>query len=467
MLAFNLGLAAFQSGDYVAARAHFAESLRADPHHVGALNLIGASLMALKQYAEAEPYIRAAIATNPSSAAAYHNHGMALIALDRPQEAEAQFSRALALDPNNAETMYQRALAFHALHRPDAALQDLDRVLSINPSHSQALFTRGQALARLHRDVEAFASYGRALELDPAFKQAAIFKGYAAMMLGDYRAAWPLLESRTPRYTDGFKKPQWRGDFDISGLTVLAHFEQGLGDTIQFARYLPQLARRCRRLVFEVQSALAPLFVGSGLEVITEADPLPEFDAHCPLMSLPLAFGTTLETVPHTVPYIAPSPAAVADLARQLGPKSKPRVGLAWSGDPKNSHDLFRSMAFSELLLLLDLNVEFISLQTPVRESDRALLASSGIRQLSLPFLETAAVMKSIDLMVTVDTSLAHLAGAIGVPVWIMLAFDADPRWLREREDSPWYPTARLFRQSRSGDWAGVVERIRSVLPCV
>jgi hypothetical protein len=267
-----------------------------------------------------------------------------------------------------------------------------------------------------------------------------------------------------------FAAPLWLGKESLEGKTILLHAEQGFGDTIQFARFAPLLAARGARVILEVQPPLARLLsqMQGAAAVLARDAPSPRYDFHCPLLSLPLACATTPETVPAEIPYIAPAEADVASWRACL-PRRRPLVGLVWSGERLHDNDLNRSMLLATLAPLLDLpDIGFVSLQHEVREADAAFLRSrSDVMQIGAKFTDfadTAAALYALDAVISVDTAVAHLAGAMGVPVFLLLPFAADFRWLRERADSPWYPSLRLFRQPQFGDWDSVVKLLRQEL---
>ena len=249
---------------------------------------------------------------------------------------------------------------------------------------------------------------------------------------------------------------------------MLLHNEQGLGDALQFCRYVPLLRDRGAEIILEIESPLQELLsrLPGISRCIAKGDPLPAFDFHCPLTSLPLAFSTTLDTVPAEVPYL-PQPSEGA--GPQLGPSERPRIGLVWSGNPNHTNDRNRSLPFRELLPLFDgVAAEFVSLQKNLHPEDEELMRQrSDVLDLGpalRDFCATAAVVEQLDLIISVDTSVAHLAGGLGRPLWILLPYIPDWRWLLDRDDSPWYPSARLFRQTATRDWAEVVERVRAAL---
>jgi hypothetical protein len=267
-----------------------------------------------------------------------------------------------------------------------------------------------------------------------------------------------------------FKEPQWRGE-SLAGKTILLHAEQGFGDSIQFIRYLPMVVAAGATVVLEIPDDLRPLIgrVEGVAAIVRRGDPLPPFDLHCPLMSLPLAFGTRLDSIPAHVPYLHAPPLSLEKWRARLLPADVPRIGLVWSGKPTHKNDHNRSIPITRLApVLRKPGFQFVSLQKDYRAADRAELktypALIRLDDALSDFADTAAVVAALDLVIAVDTAVAHLAGAMGKPVWILLPAIGDWRWLRQREDSPWYPTARLVRQPRIGDWASVIARVASDL---
>jgi hypothetical protein len=312
-------------------------------------------------------------------------------------------------------------------------------------------------------------AHERAIALDPGHAKARNHRALGLLAQGAFAAGWAAHESRwgrpgsqAPRATS---RPGWRGAGALEGRRLLLTGEQGMGDQIQFLRYAPLAAARGATVLLEVSRPLLALCADlAGVSRATGDDaPLGdgEFDLHCPLMSLPLAFGTTLETIPAAIPYLAAPADALARWSARLGSASRPRIGVAWSGNPAHGNDRNRSLALARLAALFDARAEWISLQREVRAADRDALA--GLRHFGAEigdFGDAAALCAGCDLVIAADTAMAHLAGALGRPVWILLPFAADWRWLTDRADSPWYPTARLYRQERPGDWDAVLARV-------
>ncbi len=453
-----------------AERLH-AEILRAEPEHLESLRLLGVLRHQQGRHEEAIALIERALAGEPSSAPALSNLGSALHSLGRHAEALAAYDRAIAIGPASAEILNNRGNALQALGRHADALAAYDRALALRPGYARALNHRGAALTALNRVAEAAASFAAATAIEPGYAEAHLNHAFARLALGDCENGWRLLEWRWE--VPGFalpgwdvSRPRWSGREDLRGKTLFLHREQGFGDTLQFVRYAPLAARRGARVILGVQPALKALAAGlDGVEqAIAEGEPLPAFDLHCPLMSLPYAFGTTLDTIPAQVPYLAPPPERLAAWRARLGGRRMPRAGIAWAGNPDQANDRNRSIPLAQLLTHLRRpGIEWISLQKEIREPDAAAFAGCGFVDLRAglgDFADTAAVIALLDLVVAADSAVAHLAGALGKPVWVLLPFAAGWRWMLDRDDSPWYPSARLFRQPAPGDWDAPLERV-------
>ncbi len=445
------------------------------PDYAEALSNRGVTLKELKRFEEALASYDRALTVRPDYAEALSNRGATLHELTRFEEALASYDRALTLRPNYAEALSNRGIALKELKRFEEALASYDRALTLRPDYAEALSNRGWTLHELKRFEEALASYDRALALRPDYADAHYNEALCRLLMGDFNRGWEKSEWRWETRAAGnqkrnFAQPQWLGSDEIIGKTILLHAEQGLGDTIQFCRYVPLVAERAARVILEVQKPLHELMstLPGTAQIVSRGDPLPDFDIHCPLLSLPLAFGTRLETVPSQTPYLRASSHAVMNWNARLGPKSRPRIGLAWSGRLMHKNDRNRSIGLSALLPLLDFDATYVSLQQDVRASDMAVLHErSGLLHFGdelKTFSDTAALMSNLDLIISVDTSVAHLAGALAKPVWILLPFIPDWRWLLDRDDSPWYPTARLFRQDDTREWDNVIARVHAAL---
>jgi tetratricopeptide (TPR) repeat protein len=408
--------------------------------------------------------------------------GAALWNLGRPEAALAHYDRAIAIEPGLAQAWAGRGATLRLLDRHAEALECLSRAMALDPGEAAHPFNRGVVLTDLGRLDEACADLDAALQLAPDFRPAKLSAAHAHLARGDFERGWALYEARWQGSDDyGLgETPIWDGRTPLDGKTILLHAEQGLGDTLQFCRYAKRVKALGARVVLEVQAPLVRLMRGlEGVdEVIEHTVSPPPVDRQVLLMSLPRAFGTTLETIPGETPYLAADPADVARWAARLGPKTRPRVGLVWSGGFRDEAELRwvnarRNVALERLAPLKGADVDFISLQKgePGAGELKALKARGwdGPEILEVmdevtDFADTAALVQALDLVIAVDTSTAHLAGALGRPVWILNRYDSCWRWLADRDDSPWYPSARLFRQDGMSDWDAVVARVRAAL---
>jgi tetratricopeptide (TPR) repeat protein len=363
----------------------------------------------------------------------------------------------------------------HKLRRLEQALASYNDALALRPDDAEALVNRGVTLHDLKRFDEALASYDRALALRPDHADAHFFKGLSSLVTGDFERGWTEYEWRrkapAARITSReFPQPFWLGEDDLAGKTILLHSEQGFGDTIQFCRYAPLVAARGAQVVVEVEAPLQELLTGLAgtARIMAKGSRLPDFDFQCPLPSLPLAFKTRLETIPSGPSYLHAPKRALLNWDIRLGAKRRPMIGLAWAGNPKHVRDRERSIGLRHLLALLDVDATFVSLQKDVRAANADMLEKNSsivhFGHALQDFSDTAALISHLDLVISVDTSIAHLAGALGKPVWVLLTHVPDWRWLLDRDDSPWYPAARLFRQSETNEWDGVIAGVRDAL---
>jgi tetratricopeptide (TPR) repeat protein len=476
------------------------------------------ALNAQQRYTEGLASADRALALQPNFPDALNNRGNALAGLNRSLDALAAFDRAIASMPEAAPFWNNRACLLRDMGRAGDALADLDHALALRPDYAAAWSNRGNVLADMNRPQEAEHSYRRALELAPAFVDAWSNLGLAQsdldqhaqalssyeralaldpgsvetrwnqslclLRMGQFEAGWRQYESRWERARikaarRGFAQPLWLGDFPIDGKTILLHAEQGLGDTLQFCRYAALVSKLGAKVVLEVPSSLMRLMTTlDGVGQLVEAgQPLPPFDCHCPLLSLPLAFRTDEASIPASTPYLFADTEAVRAWGERIDAQADRRlkVGLVWAGENR-SHvaelrriDERRSIALERFAPVVEVpGVCFFSLQKGAAASQLAGSALSGCvvdyTEDLHDFADTAALVANLDLVISVDTSTAHLAGALGKPVWILNRFDTCWRWLLERSDTPWYPHARLFRQPALGDWDSVMRATHEAL---
>ncbi len=466
-----LGDVSFQRGRLDDALRFLAAAVARNARSAAALSDLAFAQHTLARYEEALASHTAALALEPENPDLINRYAITLIHLGRAEPALAALDRALARAPEYVAALGNRGNALLRLNRPADAIVAYDAALRIAGEDAQLLTNRAHALRRLDRVEEALAELVRATAIRPDFAEARFELALAQLTLGDFAAGWRTYEWRWAAgsfapHRRSFTSPLWTGDQALAGKTVLLHAEQGFGDTIQFVRYVPLVARLGARVVLEVEPALVSLLAGlaGAATVIARGEKLPRFDLHCPLMSLPRAFATRPEDIPAAVPYLAAS-AARADHWAQRLPALRPRVGIAWAGDATHANDLNRSLPLALLAPLLRQDgAAFVSLQRELRAGDAAILDTlANVARLGeglVDFADTAALIAQLDLVVAVDTSVAHLAGALGKPLILLLPYAADFRWMRGREDSPWYPTARLMRQAAFNDWSAVMARL-------
>jgi hypothetical protein len=416
------------------------------------------------------------LTSTPRHPQARLDRGLAFAALERHPEAVAEFEAALTMSPANPAAHYNLGISLFSLGRYAEAVAAYDRALSRLPDHVKAWNNRGLALQALNRHDEALASYSKALELRKDYADAHLNQALALLTTGEFgrgfeKYEWRWRRTGMPAHGRGYGRPLWLGEYPLQGRTILLHAEQGLGDTIMFARYVPLLARAGAKVVLEVQPQLKALLgrIEGAAAVVARGEPLPAFDVHCPLGSLPLALKTEPATIPAAGLYVQAEEARIAKWSPRLELLGRRRVAIAWSGNTQHMNDRNRSIPLSALASLWSAAAAgFVGIQRDLREGDAELLAREPrVTQIGSQlddFADTAAVVALVDLVVTVDTSVAHLAGAMGRPVWILVPFSPDWRWTLSGESSRWYPTARLFRQPSLGDWDSAIERLRGEL---
>lgn len=437
----------------------------------------GTVLKELERWPEALASYDRALALNGRLAAAHSARADSLQRLGRLSEALDAFDTAIALQPDEAAHHDGRGVVLHKMSRFADALAGFDHAVKSNSNFAQAYFNRGAVLEKLGDFVAASKNFQLAISKRPEFADAHLNLALISLKVGDYATGWTHYEWRW-RSTSGpivlnereFRQPLWLGGEDIAGKTILLYGEQGLGDSLQFCRYCEAVAGQGARVVLEVPKPLASLCstLKDLTQVIPYGEPLPDFDVRCPLMSLPLAMKTRLNSIPSASGYLKSDPRKVTAWQERLGAKTKLRVGLTWSGSQAARTHSERCFPLDKLLPHLPGDLQYFCLQTEVVATDReTLLQSAKIHRFDgelRDFSDTAALCECLDLVISMDTSVVHLNAALGKTTWVLLPFDSDWRWLTGREDSPWYSAVRLFRQHSRGDWKGVFERVATAL---
>ena len=474
----NLSVAQLKLKKYSEARATAQKAISVESNNSEAYLNLGLLEKELKSFDAAVNFFNKAIILKPSYHEAYSNKGNALNELKRFDEAIAHFDKALSLRPDYHEAWSNKGVTLHELKRFDEAIAHYDKALSLRPDYHEAWSNKGVTLHELKRFDEAIAHYDKALSLRPDYHEASWNTSLSLLLQGDFENGLPLYESRwdSDKVSEivgkrFFREPTWLGKESLQGKTILLYGEQGLGDFIQFCRYVKLVSDLGAKVILEVPEMLASLMGGlEGLsQLVIKGKNLPFFDCQCPLVSLPLALNTRISSIPASIPYIPVHPNKVSEWGRKLGGKRKKRIGLVWSSMSNFKADSKRSLRLADFIKALPLEgFEYICLQKELKDCDREFFANyKSIRFFGDDlgdFSDTAALIKNVDLVISSCTSIPHLSGALGKETWILLSHVPDWRWLLNREDSPWYPSMKLYRQPSIGDWGSVLDKVKKDL---
>ncbi len=470
----NLGLILAKQNKLDEAMASYQQALRLKPNYPEAHSNLGNVLQEQGRLDEAVASCQQALRLKPDSAEAHHNLGIVLAKQDKLDEAVARFQQTLRLKPDYPDAHHNLGIVLEKQDNLDEAMASYQQALRLKPDYPEAHNNLGIVLGKQGRLDEAVASYQQAVRLKPDYPEAHWNRSLAWLQMGRFEQGWPGYEWRWKCKEFGslppFHPPLWDGS-PLDGRTILVHAEQGLGDTLQFIRYAPLVHQRGGCVILVCPPPLIRLLSRSpGIErLVAQGEALPEYDVHVPLLSLPGLLRTTLESVPADVPYLDAEPQLVEAWRHRLGSYPGFKVGIVWQGNPKFRLDRLRSIPLGQFAPLARVpGVHLLSLQKgPGAEQLAAVTDRFPVTDLGRcldDFMDAAAVLKNLDLVISVDTAIAHLAGALGIPVWVALPFAPDWRWLMGREDSPWYPTMRLFRQTRPGQWEDVFHHIAEAL---
>jgi tetratricopeptide (TPR) repeat protein len=468
----DLGATLREAGRSKEALAAYRRAVELAPDDVEALDSLGIALAQNGEIDEAMALFRRALELMPGRAEMHNNLGNVLKEQGKLQEAIAAYGQAVKLRPEVPLPHYNLGAALNEQGKLDEAVAAYKEALRLNPEYAMAWNNLGIALMSQGKLEEAATAFGNAIRIEPQSDDAQWNLSWVLLLAGDFERGWPQYEMRwrSSNFRGArrdFGRPQWDGG-DLHGQRILLHAEGGIGDTVQFIRYAPLVAERGGWVIVSCQPEMVELVRSCAAvqESLASGQPLPPFDVHCPLMSLPLAFKTDLQSIPSTTPYLKADADRIAAWSRRLPPDPhRPRIGLAWAGQPQNRNDRNRSIRLDQLAPLSAMKeARFFSLQKGPA-ADQARRPPAGMELIDYAdelhdLADTAAMLAHLDLIVTVDTAVAHLAGALARPVWVMLPFVPDWRWMLDRQDSPWYPTMRLFRQRRMGDWSGTIEEI-------
>lgn len=465
----NVALALWRCKSAPQAEIHCRRALAIDPKYIAAHRIL-TELLRERNAPDALAGYDRLLTLEPDNAMAHNNRGLLLNKMGRHQEADASFARALELKPDDPHVRFNQLMV-----QPDADLAEAHacclRALEERPDNPDIMTNLGIVLQFSGRYEEARRQYEQVISLAPGHFSSRFNLSLLRLLMGEfsrgwseYEIRWDLLETKKPSLG-----PEWQGE-DLHGKTIMLHAEQGFGDTIQQLRYIPAVAARGARIALRIDRPLVRLAAslpGNLIITPTTARP-PTFDVWCPLLSLPRILGTRIDSIPAEIPYLAVRPGIAARWQERLSHLGGLKVGLAWAGSPKHVNDFRRSVELERLQPLLDAaGASFVSLQVGARAPDVTKLPQGTITDVSAEltdFAETAGAILNLDLIIAVDTAVVHLAGALGKPTWVMLPFSPDWRWLLDRNDSPWYPTLRLYRQPKPGDWESVIARVAADL---
>lgn len=501
---YNIGNVLNEQGHLKTAIQAYDQALKFNPELADGYINRGRVFCELGNFQKAIIDFKKAIEIAPKNAAAFSNLGYAQFKLKNFHDAFQNFNKALEIEPNYYHSLYNRGLVYLKNNRPEKAITDLIAALKLRPNSAEAHNNLGICLHKLGKNKEAINCFQKSLSItsekgvyvnlaashralgnfrealeiyddvirmEPNFAEALFSKSLILLMLGNFSEGLELYEWRWktenfPSPIREFNKPIWTGEQELSGKTILIHWEQGFGDTIQFCRLIKQLKQENTRIIFEVQKSLYQVMksLDNDIELVEEGSELPEFDFYCPLLSLPHRLKLREESIPKSANYLKCCPKKTENWSRLLGKKDKPRIGIVWSGSKTHSNDKNRSIALKSFLNAFPKNLEIISLQKEVNDEDLKLLKNHEdikiFGEKLDDFSDTAALCNLMDIIVTVDTSVAHLAGAIGKPVFLLIPFVPDFRWLLKRETTPWYQSVRIFRQKNEDNWSPALKNI-------
>ena len=470
MAFYNLGRAYHNQGQFNESIKAYKKALDIEPDFIEAYNSLGVSLYSIGNFQEALKCFDLMLTGSPSNPAGYNGRGISLYALGQYEESLLSLNKALAINKNFPELFNNIGLTLHKLNKFYSAIEHFNQAIQFNPNYADAYSNRGLSLQAINKIAEAKNDFDRCLEIDSKHSDAYWNKALIKILLGEYEEGWKLYEWRwksfSKKWARYYKEPLWLGDEPLEGRSIFIYPEQGYGDFIQFYRYIPKFQALGAKVIIEVPAALISLIRESTTEaiVIESSQKPPRFNFQCPIMSLPLAFKTRLESIPSSFPYLRAAPEKIFFWERTIGKMYRPRIGIAWSGSSQHKNDHNRSIKIATLAPLMSLPFEFYSLQKEVRPEDEEFLKTAPIKDLRndlQDFSDTAALIELMDIVVTVDTSIAHLAGALNKKVCILLPTNSDYRWMLNRMDSPWYPSAKLFRQTDTNDWTEQIAAIK------
>ena len=472
---YNRGNTLMELKLFEEALVSYNQAIKIEPNYEDAYYNRGNTLMELKLFDEALKSYDQAIEINPEHVETHYNRGNTLMELKLFDKALKSYDQAIEINPDHIEAYNNRGNTLKALNCHDEALNSYDQAIKINPGYPEAYNNRGNTLKELKQFDKALINYNQAIAIDPDYADAYFNKSTLLILRGDYEEGWQLYEWRWKQKHNSnsrrsFKQPLWLGIEPLISKTLLITIEQGFGDYIQFIRYALLVEHLEAKVVLEVPLSLIKLTstLKGNFIFVESGKPLPDFDYYCPVASLPLAFKTSVETIPATVPYLFVDEVKKQQWNKRLGKQGATRVGLVWTGNPDHKNDHNRSLLLKQFSSLLTLPFEFHSLQKDTRAVDsQTIIDFPNIyhhQEELQDFSDTAALIDAMDIIISVDTSVAHLAGAMGQKLCLLLPYVPDFRWMIDRDDSPWYPLAKIYRQEKINGWDTVIEKLKTDL---
>ena len=464
-----------QEGNLKEAKNIYEQILEHKPKHFDALQLLGILYGQINEKDKAIKLLELALQIKPDDAATLNNYGVILTEVNRTNDSYEALDKATNIKPDYAEAYSNKGNTLKLLGKYDDAVKAYSKAIQLKPNYAEAYNNRGVIYKELNQTDLALKDLKKAISLKPDYPEANSTLGVTLLLTGDFSKGWEQYEWRWKDLSDpsvirSFKQPLWDGKKSLKGKSILLYSEQGLGDTIQFSRYILLIKALGAKVILETHKELLNIVgsIDSNITIILMGQTLPHFDFQCPLLSLPLKFGTGLKNIPSPNRYIWADKRIVPKWKKKIGSQKKPLIGLAWEGNPLHKNDYNRSILLAELIPHLPKKYEYIGLQKDIRESNlKTLKRSSMIDNLidnNVSMDDTAAIIENLDIVISVDTSVAHLSASMGKPTWILLPFVPDWRWLLNRNDSPWYKSVKLFRQEKRGNWELVFKDLNKKL---
>ena len=464
-----------QEGNLKEAKNIYEQILKHKPNHFDALQLLGILYGQINKKDKAIKLLELALQIKPDDAATLNNYGVILTEVNRTNDSYEVLDKATNIKPDYAEAYSNKGNTLKLLEKYDDAVKAYSKAIQLKPNYAEAYNNRGVIYKELSQMNLALKDLKKAISLKPDYPEANSTMGVTLLLTGNFSKGWEQYEWRWKDLSDpsvirSFKQPLWDGKKSLKDKSILLYSEQGLGDTIQFSRYILLIKALGAKVILETHKELLNIVgsIDSNITVILMGQTLPHFDFQCPLLSLPLKFGTGLKNIPSPNRYICADKRIVPKWKKKIGSQKKPLIGLAWEGNPLHKNDYNRSILLAELIPHLPKKYEYIGLQKDIRESNlKTLKRSSMIDNLidkNVSMDDTAAIIENLDIVISVDTSVAHLSASMGKPTWILLPFVPDWRWLLNRNDSPWYKSVKLFRQEKRGNWELVFKDLNKKL---